>query len=380
MKIIHVTQFFHPSRGYQENHLAILQSKEGHQVTIVCTDDLSLWKVSKEEMIELDKVFSRKYNIKIIRLKKTLEFSTRIFVSGLNKTLDKNIPDLLIIHAVSLPMSLQAMKWGAKRNIKMIVDDHMVEAGSFNKLAKYFYMFYRMLFPLYLNFFDIKVEKWIAVSKETKEFMIKNYGITDNIEIIPLGYDDNMVYKDINGGKQWLKENNLPTEDSLYILYIGKFDYMKNPIDLLEPFSVFVKKNSDYKLLMVGDSSKEYINEMQSKIEKLDLKNKVFIRKSVPNNQIRKVFSMVQMAIWPHGSSMAMLEAMACECPVIAPDIRVNQERLSEGRGALYIENDNLDLITKMEYTLKNREEIIKKAKQWVSHYSWRKLACDFIH
>lgn len=378
MNIIHVTQFFHPARGYQENHLSILQVKDGHKVTIICTDNLSLWGVTDNEMQKLDKKFSEKYNVKILRLHKFLEFSTRIFVMGLKKALYKENPELLIIHAVSLPMSLQAMKWGAKNNVRMIVDDHMVEAGSFNRFAKYFYKIFHKVFPVYLKLFNIKIAKWIAVCDETKKFMLDNYGITDHITVVPLGYNDNNIFRDIRAGRKWLKENALP-ENAPYILYIGKFDNMKDPIDLLEPFNIFLKNHQKYRLLMVGDPAPEYANKIENKIVELHLEDKVFIRKSIANDQMRKVFSFAQMTIWPHGSSMAMLEAMACKCPVIAPNLNVNLERLSGGRGMVFEENNNLDLTDKMEQLLKNKEQIVVAAELWVLQYSWRKIACDFI-
>lgn len=378
MKIVHVTQFFHPTRGYQENHLSILQSKLGHEVIIICTDDLTLWGVTKNEMKTIDKTFEKEYNIKIIRLKKIYEFSTRIFVKGLNKALEQNRPDLITIHAVSLPMSLQSIKWAAKNNIRMIVDDHMVKAGSFNKSAKYFYAFFRIFFPFYLKMFNINIDKWIAVSAETKEFMLKNYGISEDIEIVPLGFDNNTVYKDVSGGKTWLLDNNLPL-NTRYILYIGKFDYMKNPIDLIEPFELFKKEHPEFKLLMVGDPSDEYNNILKEKISSSQINNDVYIVKSIPNNEIRKVFSISEMVIWPHGSSMAMLEAMACECPVLAPSIDVNQERLSKNRGAMFIENDINDIVHKMNYVLENKEKIIPNAKKWVDAFAWKNLVDRFL-
>lgn len=378
MNIVHVTQFFHPKRGYQENHLSILQQKDGHKVTIVCTDDLTLWGIDENMMIHMDKEFSNKHNIKLIRLHKVYEFSTRIFVKGLSDVLSKLTPDLLIIHAVSLPMSLQAMKWGATHNVRMIVDDHMVEAGSFNKSAKYFYTVFRKLFPLYLKIFNIKIDKWVAVSDETQEFMLKNYGITNKIDVIPLGYDDNTVYRDENGGKEWLKNNDLPIVTP-YILYIGKFDDMKDPIDLIEPFKMFQGQYPEYKLLMVGDPSKQYASKLEEKINTLGMQKEVFIVPSISNDEIRKVFSIAEMAIWPHGSSMAMLEAMACECPVLAPNIDVNSERLSNGRGVMFTENNLQNLVESMLYVLREKKILIANAQKWVNQFSWRKLSCNFI-
>ena len=378
MKIVHITQFFHPERGYQENHLSILQAKDGHDITIICTNDLTRWGINKTKMEQMDTYFTKEYSIKIIRLSKVFEFSTRIFVRGLSDKLRAVQPDLLIIHAVSLPMSLQAMKWGARHNIRMIVDDHMVEAGSFNRFAKIFYNVFRNIFPTYIKVFKIKVSKWIAVSKETKEFMLKNYGIKDKVEIVPLGYDDNTVFFDIENGRQWLLDNNLSI-DLPYVLYIGKFDKMKNPIDLLDGYKKFQKEHQEYRLLLVGDPSKEYADRLKKKIIELNIKDKVFLVKSVPNNKMRYVFSIAQLVIWPHGSSMAMLEAMACECPVIAPDIKVNRERLSDGRGEMFIENNLLDLVNKMTFVLENKDIITPKAKKWVNEFAWSKLTDRFL-
>ena len=49
MKIVHVTQYFHSEKGYQENSLAIEQIKLGNHVTIICSDDLSLWASNEGE-------------------------------------------------------------------------------------------------------------------------------------------------------------------------------------------------------------------------------------------------------------------------------------------------------------------------------------------
>ena len=115
------------------------------------------------------------------------------------------------------------------------------------------------------------------------------------------------------------------------------------------------------------------------KIIELNIKDKVFLVKSVPNNKMRYVFSIAQLVIWPHGSSMAMLEAMACECPVIAPDIKVNRERLSDGRGEMFIENNLLDLVNKMTFVLENKDIITPKAKKWVNEFAWSKLTDRFL-
>ena len=71
---------------------------------------------------------------------------------------------------------------------------------------------------------------------------------------------------------------------------------------------------------------------------------------------------------------MAMIEAMACHCPVIASDHDVNRERLGQGRGVLIEENSSDSLFRSMSAVEEDRESIIKNAKEWVSNYSWNHI------
>lgn len=369
LKIGHITQFFHPEKGYQENNLAIIQSSKGNDVTLFCVKNLIKWGVESSTIKILDERYMKLHNVNIIRLNYLFSYSSRFFTLGLSKQLDKVDPDILFIHGVYLPMSLIAMKWGAKNRKKIIVDDHMVQAGSKNKISRIFYSVFRPVFNWYLVHNRIK-PIWVAVSLETKNFMTKNYGIKEEISIIPLGFNFNTVFYDRIGALDWLKINSLSISKK-YILYIGKIDFNKDPGFIIKVFKSFVSKHIDYELLFVGELDKAYSKSFLNEIEKENLSQVVKILPHVPNDKIRYVFSAVEMTIWPYGSSMAMLEAMACKCPVIASNMLVNNERLSEGRGLLFEGGNALDLLRKMEYVIENRAEITNLAYNWVNQFSW---------
>lgn len=373
MKIAHVTQYFHPQMGYQENNLAVIERKNGHEVAIFCINNLDKWNVKKQDIQNLDMQFYSSYNIPVFRLNYFFHFSTRFFQTGLNKALKKFNPDMVFIHGIALPLPLVAMKWATKNKKLTIVDDHMVQAGSKNKYSDIFYKIFRPALKFYLKSNKIKINKWIAVSGETKEFMKKNYGITDNIEVVPLGYNSDLVFYDEEGSKNWMLNNGL-SRGNKYVLYIGKLDFHKNPLFILEPFKIFKKEFPDYKLLFVGNISKEYYPILTSKIVELELVESVVLLNQVSNKEIRLVFSSADIVIWPFGSSMAMLEAMASKCPVIASDMPVNRERLSAGRGILFESNNMEDLVKKMRFAVLNREVITKKAIDWVEQYDWNNL------
>ena len=382
MRIVHVTQYFHPDKGYQENSLALEQIKLGYQVTIICSDDLTLWASNENKKAAIlikEDTFSLATGIKIIRLKTLMKLSGRLFVKGLKKTIREEDPDILILHGVFLPstlLSVLGLRNGSKR-VKVVIDDHMVNAGSFNNHSSLLYKIFRPCFHFLLRKSKVKVSKWVAVSKETKEFMINNYGIKEKIELIPLGYNEKTCFYDPVAAENWRVESNLPPTFK-YVLYIGKCDDYKNPLDLFDSFKKFHEKHPDFALLIVGEVSDKYQDSIKQKALSLNISDKIFIKPPLNNFEINKVLSLARMVIWPHGSSMTMLEAMACNCPVIASEIEVNKERLSDGRGLMFKNLEN-DLLTQMNNMEQLRENIIMNAKRWVRQFSWESINAEFL-
>lgn len=382
-KIVHVTQYFHPNKGYQENNLAKEQIKLGYDVTIICSDDLSLWSettIEKNSILSQDKVFNLETGIQIKRIRKLFKISGRVFSTGLGRRIINEKPDIIFLHGAYLPytlLGLLSVRNSKKKDVSVIIDDHMVLAGSFNRNSKTLYKLFKPLFNTILNYSRVNIKKWVAVSEETRKFMEENYGIKDTIELIPLGFNSETCYYDKLGAEKWKKDNNL-SDNYKYVLYIGKCDNYKNPKDLLVPFKKFIKNNSNFALIIVGEITDQYKFEMLADIEKLNLTGRVFFFPPVHNNEIKNVLSLAFMAIWPNGSSMTMLEAMACECPVIAKNIDVNIERLSEMRGLLF--NDFDELHDKMNIVLTQREIIINNAKEWINRFTWTNINEKFLN
>ncbi len=382
MKIVHVTQYFHPDKGYQENSLALEQVKLGYQVTIICSDDLSLWasdENKKEAILKKEEKFSLATGIKVIRLKSLIKLSGRIFIRGLKIKIREEDPNILVLHGVFLPSTLLSLRSLSKgfENVRVIIDDHMVNAGSFNSYSSVLYKVFRPYFHFLVRKSKAKVSKWVAVSLETKDFMINNYGIKDKIDLIPLGYNEKTCFYDPIAAENWRIESNLPATYK-YVLYIGKCDDYKNPIDLFDSFKRFQEKHLDFALLIVGEISEAYRDLLIQKAVSLNISDKVFIKPPVNNIAINKILSLAQMVIWPHGSSMTMLEAMACNCPVLASEIEVNRERLSDGRGLMFKNLDN-DLLAQMNTVVLKREDIIVNAKKWVSQFTWESINKQFL-
>ncbi len=92
---------------------------------------------------------------------------------------------------------------------------------------------------------------------------------------------------------------------------------------LLHAFKAAVRKNEDLRLILLGDGSlhDEYMELLSAE----ELKDKVFIGGRVPNQDLIKYYGgAADIYVTPShvdGSSVSLMEALACGLPTIASDI-----------------------------------------------------------
>lgn len=103
------------------------------------------------------------------------------------------------------------------------------------------------------------------------------------------------------------------------ILAVGRMDYLKGYDLMLEVFARFCKKNSDWKLKIIGEGP------LKSTIEKIAIEKGVAGRLTISpsTNQIEKEYqsaSIFLMTSRSEGLPMVLLEAQACGLPMVAFD------------------------------------------------------------
>ena len=93
---------------------------------------------------------------------------------------------------------------------------------------------------------------------------------------------------------------------------------------LIEAVKILDNKNIDFELLIVGspssDLDKAYLVSLKEISSELVLKNKIIFKPSVPNYKAFEIYNSTRIFInlTPTGSfDKAILEAMACEIPVL---------------------------------------------------------------
>ena len=126
------------------------------------------------------------------------------------------------------------------------------------------------------------------------------------------------------------------------LLYVGRISRKKGIIDLVKSFSKIVKEEPDTLLALAGREEKWYADAVRSLVKELKLSEHVLFLGPVPNRDVIhlmracKVF--VYSSIGGEGIPRAILEAMACEKPVVATRVAGIPEAVRDGETGCVVE------------------------------------------
>ena len=180
--------------------------------------------------------------------------------------------------------------------------------------------FYGKLYKFIMKlFYNNNVDKIIAVSKEVKKDLIKNYGIKENkIKVIYNLYDLEKIQK-FAGEK--IEDNYEELFNYPVIVNVGRLTKQKAQWHLIRAFKKVKEKITNMKLIILGRGElKDYLYQL---VSELNLEKDVYFLGFQKNPF--KFISKSKIYVFPslyEGFPNALVEAMACGIPVISSDCK----------------------------------------------------------
>jgi glycosyltransferase involved in cell wall biosynthesis len=131
--------------------------------------------------------------------------------------------------------------------------------------------------------------------------------------------------------------NRLKVEPSTTVLgTVGRIDYQKNPILLLEAFALFLARHANSVLVYIGDGA------LRAKVEeyakKLGVSNSVRFLGICPQRELARILPGVDVFALTsryEGMPIALLEALACGVPAVSTDVGEARRVVSDLSGRL---------------------------------------------
>ncbi|OLS32573.1 MAG: 2-deoxystreptamine glucosyltransferase [Candidatus Heimdallarchaeota archaeon AB_125] len=231
----------------------------------------------------------------------------------------------------------------------------------------------RLLFPL-LKYIEKRVLRrashLIAVSQVIKKELIENYSIEEEkITVIPNGVDSKVHYR--TDEKIYTKKDK-----ELVLGFLGRMTAGKGAHLIFPIIKEIKKKIPDVKLLMAGDdlnSRKKILHQ----INNLELNENIIDYGYIYDNHKKNTFfSSIDLLLLPsshEGMSLVLLEAMACQTPVLTTP----EAETFDHDETLIIAHRSVDDFASKAIDFYNNQKLIdkiqKKSREVAEKLSWQK-------
>lgn len=241
----------------------------------------------------------------------------------------------------------------------------------------------RIYLKLLMPLISRDIDKTLVCSEAALAWNLKIFHIPlTKIHFIPFGADSNLFRYSYDKRKNLRNVLGINDNDVVAI-YTGKLVPHKRVDVLLRASAPLISRDKNFKLLLVGNGSNEYINSLKSIIKKSQIERNVVFHNGVYRTELPSFYSAADIAVWPGSCSISIIEAMSMSLPVIIKESKWTNHLLQSGNGFSYREGD-VEALRKCISTLIEDKEL----RQSMGHNSrklvenklnWNNIARQYI-
>ena len=241
----------------------------------------------------------------------------------------------------------------------------------------------------------------IVPSEFTKKELISNFKFQiSNCNVVAHGYDER-YHKDITDTEmlEILKKYNI---EKPYLLSIGRLEEKKNTVRIIKAFNQINQKSEikNLKLVLIGNRGFGY-EKVEQEINKSTYKNDIIALGWVNDEDLPALMRGADTFVFPslyEGFGIPILEALASGTPVVASrastSLSMTASQEIGGDACEYVDPLKVDSIangilrvidnegfpSEADPSMSERLKIIKKGKERVKNFSWKKCAEETWH
>lgn len=237
---------------------------------------------------------------------------------------------------------------------------------------------YDMIHELFYN--NLKVKRFkkksfetadliVSISESTKKDLCKLYPIDPNKVIIAYPGVSSPFHSSIAGG-----DNKRP-----YMLYVGARNYLYKNFDLLLNTFLEQKYFLDFDLIIVG-GEKNLTAQQQKRVSNTIGKGSWLKQEFCKDERLAELYSNASVFIYPsiyEGFGIPLIEAMACECPIVASNIPSTLEVVGSV-ALLFNPEDPKSLFKQIDRIISDRfmsNQLVKRGKIRAQQFTWEHMA-----
>lgn len=342
MKIVHLNGYFKEDLGYQENLLTVGQQLLGHQVYLLTSRFEPELESNKFSRIHSHGITYYK-DVTVIRIDHFMEIkkNSLVLLKNYYPILDKIKPDIIFFHDISPNMIFGLLYKFLNPKVKLQIDFHSDENNSGKSFIGPLYHFF---WKVFFKIFGAKFDKYFSVAPSATEFATKYYGIPQNeLILLPLPGDSSVLPNYQRFRNEIRNELGILLNEKV-IIHTGKLPQGKKTQLVINSFSKM--KNSNFKLLIAGSVTDDYLNQFENSLKNDD---RIIYLGWLNPERLRKVFCACDVLLQPGSLSNIFTDAICCGLPVILNNTDQGKLLTSFNNGILLSEVNEEAIFTALE-------------------------------
>ena len=360
MRIVHIdlTGPFTEKMNYQENLLADIHAKDGHEVFFIATN--FVWEDNEMcTVLAADKKMENGvFLIRIPYVNLLLPILTNKLrvVKGLGNILEELKPEIIMLHGYQTAAVFPIVKYVKKNpNVKLAVDTHADALNSAQNFISrqilhrflYTYMGHKVL--------DFTKKIW-CISKDVMDFSEKMNRIpNERLDFYPLGgqiFEKEEYYEKRNR----IREKYGIYDKDILLVHSGKMDAKKKTFEIVKAIAEI--SDTRLKLFIVGTMD----GDVEREVRKLtDCDERVSFTGWMSGEELLEVLCGADIYMQPGTQSATMQNAACCACALALYPYESHQYLL--GDSAFYVK-DYEDIKHLLWQVLENPELIEAKRRE----------------
>lgn len=374
MKIVITVEHFDPNKGYLEYYLARELTKLGHKVCIFTFG----W--SKSVLRTMLKEGFEVVSVPHIAIVNSYHMPSLSGVAYITKFVKVEKPDIIHCQPLFSPLSLLFISC-QRLSKHRIVGSFITGEYSINStIADLKYNFIKTIIK---HCVKNKVATFFAINDGWKETLHKLFNIPyQKISVIPLGADPKLFKFDV---KARIKVRNLLglSAEDVVVVYSGKIIPPKELHALVRAIEPIIGQNRNVKLLIVGNGESSYIGYLKEICLNLEISNNVIFHPWVHRTRLRDIYSASDIAVWPGGPSISIVEAASVGLPVIIKRSAITKYALQYQNGFTFEQGKIAQLRDYLRILIQNekmRKDMGCRSRSLVEQkLNWRSITIQYL-
>jgi glycosyltransferase involved in cell wall biosynthesis len=219
-----------------------------------------------------------------------------------------------------------------------------------------------------------------VVSRAMREEVLRYVTGHAQLHVIPMGVDLQ---------NRFVPLQTRPEDGSL--LFVGRLVEKKGLRYLIQALPLILRQYPDIKLRIAGDGPEK--TALRRQVMELKIDEQVQFLGPVENDALPHLYQTSEVVIFPsviaddgdrEGFGLVLVEALGCECAVVATDLPAMQDIVTDGKTGLIVPQKNVEVLAEKVVNLLNNRSLARslgeRGREYVlERYNWDLIVRKYV-